>query len=208
MTTDTAHDTAELLHRWQCGDQSAAAELFDRYARRLIALTRSRLSPQLMQRFDPEDVVQSAYRSFFAAAQAGQFDLPHGGDLWHLLVSITLHKLHRQVRRNSARKRDVERETPLDEHSPSLAALAREPSPVEAIALTDQVEQLMRGLQPVERHILQLRLQGYQLDEIAQQSDRGERTVRRTLERIKGMLEQWQKVDDSLEATGSSSTVL
>jgi RNA polymerase sigma factor (sigma-70 family) len=194
-----AEDTAELLERWKAGDQTAAAELFERYAARLVALTRSRLSPQLVQRFDPEDVVQSAYRSFFVAARAGRYDLQHGTDLWQLLVTITLHKLHHQVRHNSAGKRDVERERSLDEQSPSLAPLAREPSPIEAIALTDQVEQLMRSLQPLERHTLQLRLQGYQLDEIAEQTQRGERTVRRILERIKSILDPMQTLDAPVE---------
>src|SRR5262245_34099594 len=100
----------KLLDRWRAGDQQAAAELFRRYADRLIALARSRLSRKLAQRVDPEDVVQSAYRSFFADTRAGRYALERGGDLWQLLVAITLHKLQLQVKKNNRQKRAVERE--------------------------------------------------------------------------------------------------
>jgi hypothetical protein len=58
------------------------------YANRLIALARSRLSSKLAGRIDPEDVVQSVYRSFFAEARAGRYHLDRGGDLWRLLVAM------------------------------------------------------------------------------------------------------------------------
>ena len=58
--------SVRLVARWQAGDQQAAAEMFHRYAERLTALARSRLATKLASRVDPDDVVQSAYRSFFA----------------------------------------------------------------------------------------------------------------------------------------------
>src|SRR5262249_38052565 len=107
----TVDDAAgNLVARWRAGDERAAAELFSRYAQRLIALARSRLSPKLSARIDPEDVVQSVYRSFFAETREGRYDLQRGGDLWQLLVVITLHKLNDQVKHNSSGKRAVGRE--------------------------------------------------------------------------------------------------
>lgn len=85
-----ADNSNHLVARWQQGDQTAAAELFQRYASRLIALARSQLSVKLAQRVDPEDVVQSVYRSFFVDARNGRYDFQHGGDLWRLLVTMTL----------------------------------------------------------------------------------------------------------------------
>ncbi|MBL8797794.1 MAG: sigma-70 family RNA polymerase sigma factor [Planctomycetia bacterium] len=191
MPDDAALD---LIERWRNGDQQAATELFERYARQLIGLAASRLSTRVAQRVDPEDVVHSAYRSFFAAAQAGRYDLERGGDLWSLLVSITLHKLHHQVRWNSAAKRAVGRERPLDAergpHGLSAQLLARQPSPIEAVALADEVEQLLQGLDASERQIFELRLQGHNLEEIATAAGRSERTICRVLERIKLQLEQ------------------
>lgn len=182
----------ELLARWQAGDQQAATALFHRYADRLIALARSRVSGHLTHRVDPEDVVQSAYRSFFADARKGRYASSAGGELWQLLVSITLHKLHKQINRLRTQKRSVAREQHLPDagalHGLHAAVLAQEPSPVEAVALTDEVEQLMRRLDSVERQILQLRLQGHNLGEIADQVNCSERTIRRALDEIKQQL--------------------
>jgi DNA-directed RNA polymerase specialized sigma24 family protein len=56
--------------------------------------------------------------------------------------------------------------------------------------LADEVEQLMRRLDPIERQILELRLQSYDLDEIAAATKRSQRTVRRVLDRVKEHLQQ------------------
>jgi RNA polymerase sigma-70 factor (ECF subfamily) len=190
----TASTPAELVARWQQGDQQAATELFQRHVDRLVALAQTRLSSKLSQRIDPEDVVQSAYRSFFAGTRDGRYDLQRGGDLWQLLVTITLHKLHNQVRHNLAQKRAVSQEQWLDPHldpgETPTAMMAQEPSPLEAVTLIDEVEQLMRGLNPEQRPILQLRLQGYDLREIANETQCSHRTVCRVLERVRQQLEQ------------------
>jgi RNA polymerase sigma factor (sigma-70 family) len=184
--------TVDLLAMWRQGDQGAAAELFHRYAARLVALARSRISGKLAQRVDPEDVVQSAYRSFFADTRAGRYDLERGGDLWQLLVTITLHKINDQVKRNTADKRSVDREQTFGSEDSLVnrmgQAAAAEPSPMEAIALVDQVEAVMRRLEPLERRVLELRLQGLDLEEIATDVRRTQRTVRRVLDRIKELL--------------------
>ena len=65
---------------------------------------------------------------------------------------------------------------------------AREPTPLEALALADEVEQLMRALGPLERQMVEMRLQGYNLDEIRAAAGRTERTVRRTMEQVKALL--------------------
>ena len=66
--------------------------------------------------------------------------------------------------------------------------LARGPSPVEAVALADELEQVMTRLEPLHRRMLELRLQGYNLLEIGAATKRTERTVRRVLELIKEQL--------------------
>jgi RNA polymerase sigma factor (sigma-70 family) len=194
MGTGQDH-SGDLVARWREGDQQAAEELFRRYADRLIGLARSRLSAKLARRIDPEDVVQSVYRSFFTDSREGRYDLQRGGDLWRLLVAITLHKLHDQIRRNTRGKRTVEREQNLGTDEVWLGmlphSLAHEPSPVEAVALAEELEQFISRLGPADRRVLELRLQGYTVEEIAAQTQRGERTVRRVLKENKQRLEQW-----------------
>jgi RNA polymerase sigma-70 factor (ECF subfamily) len=180
------------MAQWRNGDQEAAGILFRRYANRLLALARSRLAPCLARHVDPEDVVQSAYRSFFTGARAGRYDLGRSGDLWRLLVAITLHKLQHQVERHTAAKRDVSRVCHLDDEGTLIRlrgeVLAREPTPAEAAALTDTVQQLLAGLGTLERRMVELRLQEHSIDEIAHDVGRSERTVRRLLERVKERL--------------------
>lgn len=183
-----------LVARWRGGDQQAAEKLFGLYAGRLIALAQGRLSNRLAGRVDAEDVVQSAYRSFFSGARADRFSLQHGGGLWRLLVAITLHKLSDQVDRHTAERRTVDAERHFAGED-SLVALGarlavRNPSPVDAIALADELEQVMRSLEPQPRRILELRLQGHDLAEIATQVACSERTVIRVLKRIKEQLAQ------------------
>jgi RNA polymerase sigma-70 factor (ECF subfamily) len=183
-----------LFERYRDGDDSAADALFARYFARLTALARSRLSMRLAQRTDPEDIVQSVYRSFFVRVREGDYALSRGGDLWRLLAAITRHKLLRQVRHQRAGRRSADVEIPLDRlDEASLSVRGREPSPGDAAALADELEHVLSGLDPLARRVLELRLQGLAIAEIAQDAGRSERTVRRSLasirERLAGRLD-------------------
>jgi RNA polymerase sigma factor (sigma-70 family) len=178
-----------LLESFRGGDDTAADALFYRYFERLTLLARSRLSPRLARRTDPEDVVLSVYRSFFMDARAGRFMLSRGGDLWRLLAAMTKHKLLRQARRHGAERRSVDRELPLDEVDKGrFIPRGAEPSPEDAVALADEVERVFSRLGRFERRVMELRMQGAQLSEIAEDTGRSERTVRRTLGQIRGLL--------------------
>ena len=80
--TPTTWTSLTLLEKVREGDGAASEALFARYVERLTSLARSRLSSRLKRRTDPEDIVQSVYRSFFSAVRAGRFTLSRGGDLW------------------------------------------------------------------------------------------------------------------------------
>ena len=133
-----------LLERFRGGDDLAATEIFDRYFQRLTALARSRLSPRLAQRTDPEDIVLSVYRSFFVDTRAGRFSLNRGGDLWRLLAAITKHKLLRQARCHDAGRRSVGVEVPLDRVDEArLLGRPHDPTPEDAVALADELERVL-----------------------------------------------------------------
>jgi RNA polymerase sigma-70 factor, ECF subfamily len=185
---------ADLMARLRIGEGGAAREVFERYARALVALARERLSAGLRKKVDPEDVVQSVYRSFFVRYGAGQFDLEAWSDLWSLLTVITLRKCLNQVKYHQRERRRASREVPLaprgDDSAAGWEVPDREPTPEEAAVLTETVEGLLRDLGPAEREIIELSLQGHTAPEIKQRLGRSERTVRRVRERVRHRLER------------------
>jgi RNA polymerase sigma factor (sigma-70 family) len=191
--TSSHEDSAELLRRYRQGDQQAAEIMFTRYLHRLVALAHSRLSARLARRIDPEDIVQSAYRSFFLNARDGRYALEHSGDLWRLLVVITLNKLRQKVEYHTAAKRRFNQE--LSGRGGDLMlgvgvdVLQRDPSPQETLAVLEEIQQLTARLDPLQKQIVELRLQGYRIEEIADEVQRSERTVRRVMDKIKQRLE-------------------
>ena len=87
----------DLLARLRAGDGAAASEIFDRFAQRLAGLARIRLGERLRRKMDPEEVVQSAYKSFFIRFAEGQFELKTWDSLWALLTVLTVRKCGHRI---------------------------------------------------------------------------------------------------------------
>src|SRR5436309_405591 len=87
-------------------------------------------------------------------------------------------------------QRYVERLTQLARSRLSRKLVAREPTPLEAAALLDELRCVLAPLSPVQRRIVELRLQGHEVEEIATSVQRSARTVRRTLARLGEELER------------------
>jgi DNA-directed RNA polymerase specialized sigma24 family protein len=181
-------ESAELLARYRAGNEDAAAELFARYVERLTLLARARLSPRLARRVDPEDIVLSAWRSFFVGARDGRLSVGAGGELWPLLVTITLRKLYRNVKHHTAERRTVDAEQSPDVAAAVLEPVCSEPRPEHAAALADELEAILRGLGPFERRVMELCLQGESVAAIAAETGRAERTVRRACSVVRELL--------------------
>src|SRR5262245_27558089 len=98
---------ASLLRRLRRGEEAAATQLYLRYADRLRAIAAAQASPDLKQRVDPEDSVQSVFRTFFRRVSLGQYDVPPGEELWKLFLVIGLNKVRAAGAFHRAAKRDV-----------------------------------------------------------------------------------------------------
>src|SRR3954464_2904118 len=101
---------AEVMGRLRAGAQAAAAEVFRRFASRLIGLARTHLDHRIRQKVDPEDLMQSALKSFFVRHAGGQFDLAGWDSLWSMLVVITLRKCGHKTEYFRAACRALDRE--------------------------------------------------------------------------------------------------
>jgi RNA polymerase sigma-70 factor (ECF subfamily) len=185
------------MARLHARDDDAAREVFQRFARRLIALVRLQFGPALQHRIDPEDVVQSAYKSFFHRFDEGKFALGNWDSLWGLLTLITLRKCADRVEYHKAQCRDVAREvaapSDADDEAPWQEAAGREPTPLEAAVLNETMEQLLAALDEDERQVVELSLQGYTTREISERLGRAERTVRLLRECVRNRLEAMQR---------------
>jgi len=189
-------DDHELVNLWRTGDQQAARQIYDRYIEKLLPLARRRLGRRIIGRIDAEDVLQSVFRTFFQRARAGHFHLEDEHDLCKLLVRITVHKTLRRIAAETAAKRDPHREIAgVESQDRLIEVLSREPTPEEGVQFMDQLEHLLRELRPQEREILQLRLQGCTNEEVAKKLGTYDRSIRRTMERIRGLAEQDGFVD-------------
>src|SRR5207248_189046 len=82
-----------LLMRFRRGDADAATALYLRYAKRLRALAQKQTAGTLSVRMDPDDVVQTVFRTFFRRAATGHYQIPDGEELWKLFLVIALHKI-------------------------------------------------------------------------------------------------------------------
>src|SRR5215472_14377024 len=98
------------MARLRRGDDQAAAAVFQRFAHKLIHLAREHIQAKLRHKVDPEDIVQSVFRSFFTRYGAGEFEVSTWNDLWGLLTLITLRKCVNRVEYFQAQCRDVGRE--------------------------------------------------------------------------------------------------
>lgn len=185
-----ANDSQILLSLLRAGDEGAAQQVFDTYVHRLLHLARKRLGRRLAGRVDPDDIVQSVFRTFFSRVKEGDFHVEGRDDLGKLLTRITLFKVLHQVERHTAGKRDCTLEAVADTPR-DLAELPNlEPSPETVVAFLDEFEHFLAALRPRDRQILEMRLEGYRTQEIAAKLGTSDRYVRRAVEHIRAVAEQ------------------
>lgn len=173
----------ELLLRYRDkGDEQACAEFLQRHLDRLIEQVRWHMSAKLARRIGPEDVVQLGCRSFFVRIRNGRIDLEGGDDPKKLLAEIVLRKFFRQIEfHQGAAKRSIDREESAagegsSEYSPTEPR-DPEPTPEELAQFREEYELLLQGFQPNHQTMIELKLQGYKITEIARRTGRTTRTV-------------------------------
>ena len=163
-------------------------EVFERYSKQLADLAQRHLSTRLQRRMDGEDIAQSVLRTFFRRSELGEFRFDNSTDLWKLLVTITLKKVHNKARHHHAERRDLSREHESLDAAAELPVLARGPSPAEAAELLDQVDWMLEGMTDTHREIFFLIVQGYSRTEVAEKLNVSRMTVHRVLDLLRDKL--------------------
>ncbi|MEM8733853.1 MAG: protein kinase [Planctomycetota bacterium] len=176
---------AWLLQSWKKGREQAAEILFDRYSMRLVALIASRLNPRYRSEIAPEEVVQSALGSFFAAVDRSRIEVSEGISLWRLLATFARRKMTRRIERLITAKRGG------NQHRISIDLLDSQ----DAYAFDNQRQiddefwraidsELPSELSSVVRGLLA----GHTQRELAEILGTTERTVRRRLTRVRELI--------------------
>lgn len=176
----------EVIAGLVAGEPNATAEVFERFRSSLVALARQQIvDPRLRAKFDPEDLVQSAFLTFWRHCKEGEFELEDWDSLWNLLAKITERRCYKYWKHYSkTSKRSLDRE------SANVADIASPTSdPLRAAIVTDLLDRLMRQLDESSQLTLVLKLQGYTEAEICETLKCSIRSVRRRAAHIREVLE-------------------
>jgi RNA polymerase sigma factor (sigma-70 family) len=173
------------------GDRDGAGLIWARYSRRLAGLARARLRAADRRAADEEDVALSAFESVCRGAERGRFPrLDDRGDLWGLMVVVTIRKAIALADRERRPRRGGGQVRPLSDLAPEEIerVLGTEPTPELATQAAEQCRRLL-DLLPDEslRQVALRKLEGFTNAEIAAELGCVEATVERKLQRIRSL---------------------
>ena len=185
-----------LIHRLKTAhDKVVCQEIWHRYFARLVALARDRLRNTPRRARDEEDVALSAFDSFFRGVDRGCFPkLDDREDLWQVLMVLTERKAIDQLRREGAAKRGGGRVRGDSVFSAGKSSSANgldeicsaAPTPEFTAIFTEECRRLFHVLgDPELRIVALLKMEGYNIEEIARSIDRVPRSIDRKLRTIR-----------------------
>jgi RNA polymerase sigma-70 factor (ECF subfamily) len=177
--------------------EEAARQLWLRFAERLGTVVRRRLDPRILRRAGVDDVVNSMFASFFAAAPGPDGPPRDRAELWRLLVHFTMCKVVDTAQYHRAQRRDVYRERPpagpaghADDPRDGVADAedVRRMGPEDEAVAREEFARLLAVLPEDLQRVFALRLEGYTNAEIGAQVGRVERTVELKMKAIRALL--------------------
>lgn len=180
MPEDESSDRS-LLRRFRNGQADASTQLYLRYANRLEALAARRSSPELGRRLDPEDIVQTVFRTFFRRVAECNYDVPDGEEIWKLLLVIALNKIRDAGAHHKAAKRDVRRTSSGEANELAIQNAAGKDEAALAV-LRMVVDDVLEDLPESHRRMIELRIDGHEIAEISREVGRSKRSVERVLQ--------------------------
>lgn len=205
MTTEPTRDPhADEVSLWiagtEAGNEEAVAKLWEHCLPRLVRHSRTKLPSHLRRVLDEEDVALSAFKSFCIRAADGTLGGINGRDeLWKLLFCIASRKASGYIRHETRAKRGgglVGGESTFSKGTDITFSdginQVRDPSasPAMLAEFQNNCQHLLEQLNDTMlQTIALLRLEGYNVDEIAERVGCAKRSVERRLNLIRTI---WQ----------------
>jgi RNA polymerase sigma factor (sigma-70 family) len=171
----------DLVHRMRLGDDAATAEIFHRYAADVKRIVSAWMRIDRIRRLaDPSDIYQSVMASFFIRAALGRYDIAGPDQLKALLVRIARHKVADVVRGRGARASFV----PIGGNGLSWMDPA-DPAkgPASQVMWKDLLQKFRDRFTEAERRVSDLRMLGYNWEEVGAALGERPGTVRTRLDR-------------------------
>ncbi len=189
MTSSSNQDRSDgsLVRGIRRGEDDAAEVFVQRYVARLHRMANQRLAKDLQRRVDPQDLSQSIFRTLFRRIRDGQYDVPEGESIWSLLATITSNKIRAVGTFHRREKRDIARTGSAE--TDGFARNARHDETLLA-DLRMTIEELTGHLSATQKQIIQMRLEGEEVQAIANATARPKRTVERTLQMFRKELKR------------------
>jgi RNA polymerase sigma-70 factor (ECF subfamily) len=192
---------SELLSRASHGDATALDEIARRYEPKVRVVARVLLGPALRPYLDSMDLAQSVHKSILVGLRESKFHIDGPEQLVALALTVLRRKAAKHWRHLRRQRRlsgdGVARDS---EDLPGLLVALSDSrdDPAEVAQLQDQLEHLRGHLDEVERHILDLRLEGYTPSEIADRMGVSRVALRVRLTRLRQRLQSEGAVADWL----------
>ena len=199
------YQTQRLVTMAQNGDDSAIERLFKVYNERVLRIVRMRMGPELRTKMQSMDLVQDAFISALRSLE--NFTYKNEGDFLRWVSKIAENRIRDNFDKIHANKRDVRKETPLNNNSsttpdpfvgisgpvdtttPSLIMSKRED--------LNRLEKAMEELKPEYREVITLtKIEGLTYKEAAKKMGKGPDAVRSQLSRaITALSQNFEKTE-------------
>jgi RNA polymerase sigma factor (sigma-70 family) len=190
---DAHTEFRRLMEQLRGGCAEAAQQLYNRYSRLIRMVVRSRLNERLRGRFDSLDFVQDVWTSFFLP-NLDRYDFDSPEALVAYLVRMTENKVIDEHRRHETETHNLNREvrathaiegrTGGEVTGPDDLSSPRDATPSQEASARECWELMKNGLNPRDRRILSLLLQGYSHRDIADMLGIDRKNISRLLDRL------------------------
>jgi RNA polymerase sigma factor (sigma-70 family) len=163
-------DLADLLKRVQEGDEAALASLVEHYASTLRRVARASLGEPMRAHLDSIDLVQSVHRLLLVGLRNNKFEFRDHAQLLGLALTLVRRRVARHWRQM---KNEPGTATHMalgsdegGEHEPAAKANG---DPVDQLAVNEQFDRLLDTLDPLDRRVLELRMEGLSTADVARE---------------------------------------
>ena len=186
-----SNDFDLLLQAARSGDSDAMEKLVAQYEPELRIVARMRLGSALRPHLDSIDLIQSVHRSLLIGLRADRFDISSPEKLIALALTIVRRKVAKHWRHLKRQQRLSGADEGGEDLVDTLLALqSTEPTLSESAELRDHLSRLMLELDPVEKQLIAMRIEGFSTIEVARSLDLDPDVLRVKLSRVRKRLRE------------------